>query len=172
MNIVMRNVEFESDLLNLQDNMLNFAYSLTFNRDEAEDLLQETTLKVLKNEKSFMKNTNFKGWVLTIMKNIFLNNYRRVVGNQTIIDYTDNLYYFNIPKESGFESPEAAYTIREINKCVNSFSDEYRMPFSMHVAGYKYHEIAEKLDLPIGTVKSRIFFARQSLQEYLKDYKY
>ncbi|MCB9017872.1 MAG: hypothetical protein H6544_04650, partial [Prevotellaceae bacterium] len=57
-----------------------------------------------------------------------------------------------------------------IIKCINSFSDDYRVPFSMHVSGYKYHEIAEKMNLPIGTVKSRIFFARQRLQKTLRDY--
>ncbi len=166
----MRDLNFEEKLLGLQGNMLNFAYSLTLNREEAKDLLQETTLKVLNNEEKFVDNTNFKGWVLTIMKNIFINNYRKIVRDQTIIDHTDNMYYLNIPKESGFDTPEGSYAIGEINKCINSFSDEYRVPFSMHVSGYKYHEIAEKMDLPIGTVKSRIFFARQRLQESLRDY--
>jgi len=167
----MRKLDFEAKLLSLQDNMFNFAYSLTLNRDEAKDLLQETTLKVLNNEEKFVDDTNFKGWVLTIMKNIFINNYRKVLRDQTMVDHTDNLYYLNIPKESGFETPEGSYAIGEINKCINSFTDEYRLPFSMHVAGFKYHEIAEKMNLPIGTVKSRIFFARQRLQESLKDYK-
>lgn len=166
----MNNQDFETRLLGLQANMLNFAYSLTYNREEAMDLLQETTLKVLSNEAKFVDNTNFKGWVLTIMKNIFINNYRRVVRDQTIYDYTDNSYFLNIPKESGFDSPEGNYAIGEINKAINSFADEYRIPFSMHVAGFKYHEIAEKMALPIGTIKSRIFFARQRLQETLKDY--
>lgn len=167
----MRKLEFEAKLLSLQDNMFNFAYSLTLNREEAKDLLQETTLKVLNNEDKFVDDTNFKGWVLTIMKNIFINNYRKILRDQTMVDHTDNLYYLNVPKESGFDSPEGSYTIEEINKCINSFSDEYRLPFSMHVAGFKYHEIAQKMNLPIGTVKSRIFFARQRLQESLKDYK-
>lgn len=167
----MTKLEFEAKLLGLQSNMFNFAYSLTLDREEAKDLLQETTLKVLNNEEKFIDDTNFKGWVLTIMKNIFINNYRKVLRDQTMVDHTDNLYYLNIPKESGFDTPEGSYAIEEINKCINSFSDEYRLPFSMHVAGYKYHEIAEKMDLPIGTVKSRIFFARQRLQESLKDYK-
>jgi len=167
----MKSVELETKLISLQNNMYNFACSLTINREEAKDLLQETTLKVLTNEDKFVDNTNFKGWVLTIMKNIFINNYRKIVRDQTILDHTDNSYYLNIPQESGFDSPEGAYSIGEINKCINSFSDEYKVPFSMHVSGFKYHEIAEKMDLPIGTVKSRIFFARQRLQESLKDYK-
>lgn len=158
-------------LLGLQDNLLNFAYMLTANREEAKDLLQDTTLKALDNEDKYIDNVNFKGWVFTIMRNIFINNYRRVVRNQTIIDQTEDLYHLNLPQDSGFASPEGSFTVKEITTAINSFSEEYRIPFSMHVAGYKYHEIAEKMDLPLGTVKSRIFFARQRLQEMLKDYK-
>lgn len=91
---------------------------------------------------------------------------------QTMIDQTENLYHLNMPQDSGFDTPEGAYTISEINKAINSFSDEYKVPFSLHVSGYKYEEIAQRLVLPIGTVKSRIFFARKRLQEVLKDYKY
>lgn len=164
----MNSLKFQDRLLGLQDNLLNFAYMLTANREEAKDLLQDTTLKALDNEDKYIDNVNFKGWVFTIMRNIFINNYRRVVRNQTIIDQTEDLYHLNLPQDSGFASPEGSFTVKEITTAINSFSEEYRIPFSMH---YKYHEIAEKMDLPLGTVKSRIFFARQRLQEMLKDYK-
>ena len=167
----MNSLKFQDRLLGLQDNLLNFAYMLTANREEAKDLLQDTTLKALDNEDKYIDNVNFKGWVFTIMRNIFINNYRRVVRNQTIIDQTEDLYHLNLPQDSGFASPEGSFTVKEITTAINSFSEEYRIPFSMHVAGYKYNEIAEKMDLPLGTVKSRIFFARQRLQEMLKDYK-
>lgn len=167
----MNSLKFQDRLLGLQDNLLNFAYMLTANREEAKDLLQDTTLKALDNEDKYIDNVNFKGWVFTIMRNIFINNYRRVVRNQTIIDQTEDLYHLNLPQDSGFASPEGSFTVKEITTAINSFSEEYRIPFSMHVPGYKYHEIAEKMDLPLGTVKSRIFFARQRLQEMLKDYK-
>ena len=167
----MNSLKFQDRLLGLQDNLLNFAYMLTANREEAKDLLQDTTLKALDNEDKYIDNVNFKGWVFTIMRNIFINNYRRVVRNQTIIDQTEDLYHLNLPQDSGFASPEGSFTVKEITTAINSFSEEDRIPFSMHVAGYKYHEIAEKMDLPLGTVKSRIFFARQRLQEMLKDYK-
>jgi RNA polymerase sigma-70 factor (ECF subfamily) len=134
-------------------------------------LLQDTTLKALDNEDKYVENVNFKGWVFTIMRNIFINNYRRVVRSATVIDQTEDLYHLNLPQESGLETPEGSVAVDEISAVINSFSDDYRVPFSMHVAGYKYNEIAEEMNLPLGTVKSRIFFARQRLQKALKDYR-
>ena len=163
--------KFQNDLMNLQSNMLNFAYMLTSNRDDAYDLLQDTTLKVLDNESKYAENTNFKGWVFTILRNIFINNYRRTARAATMIDTTDNLYHLNLSQDSGLESPEDSYGASEIGAAIESFSDEYRIPFSMHVAGYKYNEIAEHMNLPLGTVKSRIFFARKKLQERFADYR-
>lgn len=162
---------FENKLLSLQSNLLNFAYLLTSNRDDAYDLLQDTTLKALDNEDKYVDNVNFKGWVFTIMRNIFINNYRKVVRSATVIDQTEDLYHLNLPQESGLETPEGSIAATEITAAINSFSDEYRVPFSMHVADYKYNEIADKMNLPLGTVKSRIFFARKRLQEMLKDYR-
>lgn len=163
--------EFQNKLMSLQSNLLNFAYMLTSNRDNAYDLLQDTTLKALDNESKYVDNTNFKGWVFTIMRNIFINNYRRGARAATVTDTTDNLHHLNLSQDSGLETPEGSFAASEITDAINSFSDEYRVPFSMHVAGYKYNEIAEKMNLPLGTVKSRIFFARQRLQQTLKDYR-
>lgn len=168
--ITVMTTKFEQMLVALQSNMLNFAYMLTSNRDDAYDLLQDTTLKVLDNEAKYADDTNFKGWVFTIMRNIFINNYRKVAREATMVDQTEDLYHLNLPQESGLETPEGGIAVDEITRAINSFSDEYRIPFSMHVSGYKYTEIAEQMDLPLGTVKSRIFFARQRLQEMLKDY--
>ncbi|MBD5285171.1 MAG: RNA polymerase sigma factor [Bacteroides sp.] len=162
---------FQTKLLDLQSNLLNFAYTLTANRDDAYDLLQDTTLKALDNEDKYVDNTNFKGWVFTIMRNIFINNYRKVVRSATVIDQTEDLYHLNLPQDSGFETPDGSIAANEITAAIDSFADEYRIPFSMHVAGYKYNEIAEQMNLPLGTIKSRIFFARQRLQEMLKDYR-
>ena len=162
---------FKQRLLGLQSNLFSFAFQLTSNKEEAEDLLQDTTLKALTNEEKFAEDTNLKGWIFTIMRNIFINNYRQSVRQATIVDQTEDLFHLNISQESGLSTPDGAYSVKEINKTINSFSDDYRIPFAMHIAGYKYHEIAEKLDLPLGTVKSRIFFARQRLQNILKDYR-
>ena len=167
----MNSITFKKDLVGVQNDLLRFAYKLTSDREEANDLLQETSLKALDNEDKYMPDTNFKGWIYTIMRNIFINNYRKVVRSATIIDQTEDLYHLNLPQESGLDTPEGAFAAGEINDAINSFSDDYRIPFSMHVAGYKYNEIAEKMNLPLGTVKSRIFFARQRLQKKLQDYK-
>ena len=158
-------------LMDLQSNMLNFAYMLTSNRDDAQDLLQDTTLKVLDNYDKYTENTNFKGWVFTIMRNIFINNYRRQVRSSTVIDTTEDLYHLNLSQESGLATPEGSFAAKEISVAINSFSKEYKVPFTMYIAGYKYSEIAEKMGLPLGTVKSRIFFARKRLQGLLKDYR-
>ena len=161
----------QPQLMAIQSNLLNFAYMLTGNRDDAYDLLQDTTLKVLANEEKYAENVNFKGWAFTIMRNIFINNYRRVTRSATVIDQTEDLYHLNVSQDSGIDSPEGSYAAGEISAAINSFQEEYRVPFSMHVAGYKYSEIAERMNLPLGTIKSRIFFARQRLQEMLADYK-
>ena len=155
--------------MGLQANLLNFAFMLTSNRDDAYDLLQDTTLKALDNADKYVENTNFKGWVFTIMRNIFINNYRRSVRSQTVVDQTEDLYHLNLSQDSGLESPEGSYGAGEITAAIDSFPEEYRVPFSMHVAGYKYNEIAERMGLPLGTVKSRIFFARKKLQAQFKD---
>ena len=167
----MSSKNFQEKLIGLQGNLLNFAYILTSNRDDAQDLLQDTTLRALDNEDKYVDNVNFKGWVFTIMRNIFINNYRKDTRDSTIIDHTEDLYHPNLPQDAGLETPDGLIAVKDINEAINSFSDEYRIPFSMHVAGYKYNEIAEELGLPLGTVKSRIFFARQRLRVILKDYK-
>ncbi len=167
----MRKLSFNTDLVIMQDELLRYAYKLTADREGAHDLLQETALKALDNEDKYTPDTNFKGWMYTIMRNIFINNYRKIVRDQTFVDKTDNYYHLNLPQDSGFEQAESAFSLKEIRKAVNDLPAEYRVPFSMHVAGFKYREIADKLSLPLGTVKSRIFFTRQKLQDQLKDFK-
>ena len=168
--MIMNSTTFTKDLISVQDELLRFAYKLTADREEANDLLQETSLKALDNEDKYTPDTNFKGWIYTIMRNIFINNYRKVVRDQTFVDTTDNLYHLNLPRDSANESTERANDLKEMHRIVNSLPREYRVPFSMHISGFKYREIAEKLGLPLGTVKSRIFFTRQKLQQELKDF--
>ena len=167
----MNGIQFQQKLLSLQENMMNFALMLTANRDDAQDLLQDTTLKVLDNQDKFVDNVNFKGWVLTVMRNICINNYHKIVRVQTVVDSSADLYNLDVVNDSGFDSPDKAYQIKEITKAINGLNDDLKVPFSMFLSGYKYNEIAEKLNVPLGTVKSRIFFARQELQKRLKDFQ-
>jgi len=163
-------LEFNYKLLGLQKNLKYFAYTLTSNYDDAQDLVQETYLKAINNREKFSANTNLKAWTFTIMKNTFINNYRKNVRNNTIVDKTDDLYYLNLSKESKISSPESKYAEKEIVKKINAIDEGQRKPFEMYNDGYKYKEIADKLNLSIGTVKSRIFFTRKKLMEELKDY--
>ena len=167
----MNALQFQKKLLSLQENMMNFALTLTANRNDAQDLMQDTTLKVLDNQEKFVDNVNFKGWVLTIMRNIFINNYHKIVRTQTVVDQDIDLYNLDIMNDSGFDNPDGAYQIQEITSAIESLNEELKVPFSMFVSGYKYNEIAEALDVPLGTVKSRIFFARQEFKKKLKDFR-
>ena len=164
-------LSFQDRLVGLQSNLLNFAYQLTTNRQQAEDLLQDTTLKALDNQDKYVDNVNFKGWVFTIMRNLFINNYRHAVRSNTVLDRTDDLIHLNLPQDSGYETPDGAISVADINAAIASFDDGYRVPFSLHLAGYRYAEIAERVNLPLGTVKSRIFYARRRLQAMLADYR-
>ena len=167
----MKSISFRKDLIGVQDELLRFAYKLTTDREEANDLLQETSLKALDNEDKYMPDTNFKGWMYTIMRNLFINNYRKAVRDQTYVDQTDNLFYLNQSIDLADESTESSHDLKEIRRVVNALPKEYRIPFAMYVSGFKYREIADKLGLPLGTVKSRIYFTRQKLQQELKDFR-
>lgn len=168
----MASSKFQTNLMNLQANMLNFAYMLTSNREDAYDLLQDTTLKALDNEDKYTEGTNFKGWVFTIMRNLFINDYRRARRASTFVDTTENLYHLNLNQESGINNPEESYGATEILAAIKEMSAEFALPFSMHIQGYKYEEIAEQMGLPLGTVKSRIYYARKHLQAIFAPNRY
>lgn len=168
----MNTTKFERQLLSLQTNLLNFAYTLTLNRDDAEDLVQDTALKALDNEDKYVEGTNFKAWIFTVMRNVFINNYRKSARAAVVVDTSEDLYQINVPVEGAESNPGESYTIREISDVIDSFSDDYRIPITMHLAGYHYGEIAKRLNVPVGTIKSRIFYARKRLTKLLSDYDY
>lgn len=164
-------MEFNYQLTNLSGNLQRFALSLTSNSEDAKDLLQETFAKAITYRNKFEENTNLKAWTFTIMKNTFINNYRRNAKTNTTFDHTDDLYYLNLNNESSYETPDTEYSVKEIQKKIEELSDDFRVPFVMHTQGYKYKEIADQLHLKIGTVKSRIFFTRKKLMEKLHGYE-
>ena len=168
----MTQVQFNAALLGLQDKLLYYALFLTSDQEKAQDLLQETFLKALKYRDKFMPNTNFKAWIYTIMKNTFINNYRRNVKVKKTFDGSGTEVQLKYHEDKYYSSSESIYNSKEIIKSINSLEEEYKVPFNMFLDGYKYKEIAEDLTLPLGTVKSRIFFARKKLESALKDYAY
>lgn len=164
-------IEFNYQLVGLQDHLKNYAVSLTTNKQDALDLLQDTNLKAIKYREMFEDHTNLKAWTFTIMKNTFINNYRKSIKQNTMFDSTKDLYFLSFTQDSGIYAPDSEYSAGEILKTINKLDDEYLIPFTMHNTGYKYKEISEKLKLPIGTVKSRIFFTRKKLMESLGAYQ-
>ena len=168
----MTQIEFNNSLIGIKSNLQRFAISLTSDHDSALDLIQDTYLKVITYKDKFVDYTNLEAWAITIMKNTFINNYKRNKKENTIIDGTQDLYYINQPHDKGFISPESFYAEREIGKAIDSLSDEFRVPFQMYIDGYKHKEIADELGLKPGTVKSRVFSTRQKLMLMLADYSF
>jgi RNA polymerase sigma-70 factor (ECF subfamily) len=164
-------IEFSHKLIALESKLQYFANLLTSNEEDAKDLVQDTFYKALINKDKFQPDTNLKAWTYTIMKNTFINNYRRNVKSNTILDISEDLYYLRNMARSDDESAESKLAVEDIHKTINSLEEEHRKPFEMHTAGYKYKEIADSLHLSIGTVKSRIFFTRKKLMDGLKDFK-
>lgn len=165
-------INFPETIVHLSVNLKPYAINLTKDLDDAQDLLQETVYRALINQEKYSEGTNLKAWLFTIMKNIFINSYRRRTKRNTIIDTTDNLYLLNAPGEITDNRAEGSFVLQDLNNAIISLSDDYRVPFMMHHKGYKYQEIADSLHLPLGTVKSRIFFARKELKRRLENTGY
>lgn len=159
--------QFNHHLLGIQQKMLSYALILTTNEEDALDLLQETNLRALSSQKKFVINTNFSAWVHTIMRNSFINNYRRRYKMRQapmLVDepnYLSNRHYTD-------DTPDILHYTSEIHKHMNNLHSDFKKPLKMHMEGYKYKEIAETLAMPIGTVKSRIFFGRKKLQKMIE----
>jgi len=164
----MSTLEFDSKFHSLAGLLQNFAYSLTRNREDSKDLFQETAFRAMTNREKFRPGTNFKAWLFTIMKNIFINNYRKKVKSRTIFDSTDNNYYIDSGKHITINQAGSNIMLDELENMVEQLDDAVRIPFELHFEGFKYQEIADQLELPLGTVKSRIFFARKELKEMVR----
>ena len=148
----------------------NYALSLTHNMDETKDLVQETVLKAYRYQAKFQEGTNLRGWLYTILKNSFINNYRRDMKRNTFFDSTDNSYFIDLPSHKIDNDAETKFIRRDLDHAIDDLAFDLRVTFKLKTEGYKYHEIAEELQIPIGTVKTRIFVARRILRERLKDY--
>jgi RNA polymerase sigma factor (sigma-70 family) len=165
----MTTLEFSYQLLNLEDRLSRFALRLTSNMDDAKDLLQETMLKAFVYRDKFVDSTNLGAWTFTIMKNTFINNYRRNLRHRATLDSSNSFYISSYNREIETVSPDSIYRAKELNQLINNLEDEFKIPFRMHLEGYKYKEISNKLRLKIGTVKSRIHYARKKIMDELNE---
>lgn len=166
----MSTLEFNEALVTIESNLRSFAFTFTRNDDDAKDLTQETLLKAFTYKSYYTPQTNFKAWIFTIMRNVFINQYRRKTKAGTIFDYSAESFLLNNASENQ-DHPSNHMLGKELNKQISTLEPEYKQPFEMHFEGYKYKEIADQLNIPIGTVKSRIFIARQKLMSLLPEYK-
>lgn len=166
----MNSQKFREEVVSMHTKLNNFALSLTCNMDDAKDLVQETYLKALSSEDKYEDNTNLKAWMLTIMRNTFINDYRKRKRNNEVMSENIDLTFLGTRTVQSLQKSDANYHVKEINKQINAISEDQRIPFEMFLDGYKYKEIAESMNISLGTVKSRIFFTRKKLQNNLVDY--
>ena len=158
--------DFTQGILAMESDLHRFAYKLTANRDSANDLVQDCVLQALDNHEKFIHAKNLKGWMYTIMRNIFVNNYRRAAREMNIIDDNYSINQQNLIEDEDADRFESAYDMKQLYRVIHSIPEDMKIPFQMFVAGFKYREIAEKLGLPMGTVKSRLFFIRKRLKDF------
>lgn len=166
----MSTLEFDQMLVSNADFLKPFAINLTRDTEAANDLYQETLYKALANREKYNVGTNIKAWLFTIMRNIFINNYRRKVKQKTILDSTPNDFLINMKQTSVSNAAESDLRIKEINKAIQELPEIFKTPFLLYFDGYKYNEIADVLHEPLGTIKSRIHFARKLLKEQISRY--
>ena len=159
------NTIFEQALTEQRDALCRYAYLLTTDNNKADDLVQETFYKALKYRNRFQSNSNLKAWLFTIMKNTFINDYRRQGRINSVIDADAHEFVVNNRKSD--DNPERNFRLKEVNTMINSLDPAYKVPFLMYENGYKYQEISNELGLCLGTVKSRIHFSRKKLVKML-----
>ena len=161
----MSTTEFDNKFESLTPSLNAFAYNLTKNTEDAKDLYQETAFRTKTKRDKFKQGTNQKACLITIMKNTLINNYRKKKKKNTIVDTTENLFYINSGGAMVDNDAGRNILIDELESMIDKLDESTKTPFMMHFTGYKYQEIADALELPLGTVKSRIFFARKELKD-------
>jgi RNA polymerase sigma factor (sigma-70 family) len=147
------------------------AMQFTKDPDEAKDLVQDTLLKGIRFCHNFDQGTNIKGWLYIIMRNTFINNYRSNKKRNEMVTTEEEISSAQLLKSSSRNASESGFVISDIQRALNSIPPALSIPFQRYFEGYKYHEIADELDIPLGTVKTRIHQARLELKKYLKNYR-
>lgn len=166
----MSTIEFNQSLISNTEYLKPFAMTLTRDMEAAKDLIQETLYRALANKEKYNAGTNIKAWMYTIMRNIFINNYRRSAKQNTIFDNTPNDFLLDYNQYATANAAETNLSLKEIKEAVHQLPEIFKNPFELYFEGYKYHEIAEVLEEPLGTIKSRIHFARKLLKQQLSRY--
>ena len=164
----MSNIDFNEMLVTNADFLKPFAITLTRDNEAAQDLFQETMFRALANKDKYNVGTNIKAWLYTIMRNIFINNYRRRAKQNTIFDSTPNEFLLNYNQATIANTAESNLKIKDITAAIHDLPEIFRNPFLLYFDGYKYHEIADMLHEPLGTIKSRIHFARKLLKAQIE----
>lgn len=160
----MRPTDFDDKLLEIEAELYLYARALTRENTRAEDLLQETNLKILAKQGKYKEKSKFRSWAKKIMKNSFLNNVDHEKNITTVEDYS--IFY----KEMTYTPCCAESEVDDIYHAIDRLPDGYDKMIRLLVTGHRYDEIAGMLDLPLGTVKSRIFSSREILRKELRDY--
>jgi RNA polymerase sigma factor (sigma-70 family) len=166
----MKAADITHEIISLRPMLKGLTLRFTRDHDECMDLVQDTMLKALMYKDKFRTDTNLQGWLFTIMRNTFINNYRKAQRMRINHDDTKEMYYLNVEDRHTFNLPDARFEYKDIWKNVEAIKEELQIPFKMHASGYKYNEIADHLKIPIGTVKNRIFQARKEIQKKLTGY--
>ena len=166
----MSTLEFDRMLLSNAEFLKPFAVTLTHDTEAAKDLFQETLYRALANKDKYNVGTNIKAWLYTIMRNIFINNYRRKAKQSTIFDSTPNEYLLNLNQGAIANEAIAGINLKEVQVAIHNLPEIFRNPFLLYFDGFKYHEIADMLGEPLGTIKSRIHFARKLLKSQIQRY--
>ena len=166
---IVANSSIQIQLGAIRSSLRAFALKLTGSSSDAEDLYQDTALRIIMHADKFNEGTNFKAWAVTIMRNIFINNYRKKIRRNMIVDQTPNSYYLDSNEVNEPNAGETEIIFSELMVLVEGLPEDFKRPFLMAFDGYKYEEIAEELGSPLGTIKSRIFFARKKLQKLYKE---
>jgi RNA polymerase sigma factor (sigma-70 family) len=164
----MSTVEFNQMLVNNAEFLKPFAITLTRDTEAAKDLFQETLYRALANRDKYNVGTNIKAWLYTIMRNIFINNYRRKVKQNTIFDSTPNDFLLNQNQAVVANAAEVNLRLKDIQEAIHNLPEIFKNPFLLYFDGFKYHEIADMLSEPLGTIKSRIHFARKLLKTQIQ----
>lgn len=166
----MNRVEFSNKVIQEVASLNNYAFHFTRDNENASDLVQDTMVKAFSYYKKFRTGTNLRAWLYTILKNTFINYYRKQVKTNALIIKTDSISSADLYRSSFRNGAEGRFVMNDIEQALAQLSAEYYEPFTMYYEGYKYHEIAHHFHIPIGTVKTRIHVARQQLKKKLKTY--